>query len=174
MGDIQMISIAVLEDEDEFAKTLMGHIHQYSIEMNIPIEVERFYDGMSFLDEYSEKYQIVFMDIAMPNMNGMETAEKLRKIDKEVCLIFVTSLAQYAIRGYEVSALDFIVKPVSYELFKIRMERAISLVHKTDYYTIKTADGIRKININNLMYIESNNIIFIFIQQRTSAECEER
>ena len=43
-----MISIAVLEDEDEFAKTLMGHIHQYSIEMNIPIEVERFYDGMSF------------------------------------------------------------------------------------------------------------------------------
>ena len=57
MGDIQMISIAVLEDEDEFAKTLMGHIHQYSIEMNIPIEVERFYDGMSFLDEYSEKYQ---------------------------------------------------------------------------------------------------------------------
>ena len=48
-----MISIAVLEDEDEFAKTLMGHIHQYSIEMNIPIEVERFYDGMSFLDEYS-------------------------------------------------------------------------------------------------------------------------
>ena len=53
-----MISIAVLEDEDEFAKTLMGHIHQYSIEMNIPIEVERFYDGMSFLDEYSEKYQL--------------------------------------------------------------------------------------------------------------------
>ena len=52
---ILMISIAVLEDEDEFAKTLMGHIHQYSIEMNIPIEVERFYDGMSFLDEYSEK-----------------------------------------------------------------------------------------------------------------------
>ena len=89
-------------------------------------------------------------------------AEKLRKIDKEVCLIFVTSLAQYAIRGYEVSALDFIVKPVSYELFKIRMERAISLVHKTDYYTIKTADGIRKININNLMYIESNKHYLYF------------
>lgn len=71
-------------------------------------------------------------------------------------------MAQYAIRGYEVSALDFIVKPVSYELFKIRMERAISLVHKTDYYTIKTADGIRKININNLMYIESNKHYLYF------------
>lgn len=155
-----MIYVAVVEDE--FAGSLLKYIHQYSMELNLPIQTERFYDGMSFLDEYTGKYQIVFMDIAMPNMNGMETAGKLRKVDKDVCLIFVTSLAQYAIRGYEVSALDFIVKPLTYELFKVRMERAVAWVHVDDYYTIKTSDGIKKININNLIYIESSKHYLYF------------
>lgn len=157
-----MIHIAIVEDEENFAKDLQNYICQYSTEMHIATETDRFYDGMSFLDEYSGKYQIIFMDIAMPNMNGMEAARKLREIDRDVCLIFVTSLAQYAIRGYEVSALDFIVKPVTYDLFKIRMDRAVSLLHTEDYYAIKTAEGIRKINWNSLLYIESNKHYLYF------------
>ena len=54
----------------------------------------------------------------MPNMNGLEASKKLREIDKIVCLIFITTLAQYAVKGYEVNALDFIVKPFQYELFR--------------------------------------------------------
>ena len=135
-----MIHIAIVEDEKEFAQTLQDYIQRYMAETHTAIQTDTFHDGMSFLDEYSGKYQIVFMDIAMPHMNGMDTAERLRKVDSNVCLIFITSLAQYAIRGYEVEALDFIVKPVAYDLFKIRLEKAISRIRTADYYTIKTAN----------------------------------
>lgn len=79
-----------------------------------------------------------------------------------MCLIFITSLAQYAIRGYEVEALDFIVKPVAYDLFKIRLEKAISRIRTADYYTIKTANGLRKIRLSDLIYIESNKHYLYF------------
>lgn len=157
-----MIHIAIVEDEKEFAQTLQEYIQRYMAETHTAIQADTFHDGMSFLDEYSGKYQIVFMDIAMPHMNGMDTAERLRKVDSNVCLIFITSLAQYAIRGYEVEALDFIVKPVAYDLFKIRLEKAISRIRTADYYTIKTANGLRKIRLSDLIYIESNKHYLYF------------
>lgn len=65
------------------------------------------------------------MDIAMPQMNGLETAKRLRAVDKNVCLIFITTLAQYAIKGYEVDALDFLIKPVRFDLFSIKLEKQL-------------------------------------------------
>lgn len=157
-----MIHIAIVEDEKEFEKMLLDYIQRYMSETHTMIQTDTFHDGMSFLDEYSGKYQIVFMDIAMPNMNGMDTAQRLRNVDASVGLIFITSLAKYAIRGYEVAALDFIVKPVSYELFKIRLEKAIVRNRVTDYYTLKTPNGLRKIKYDNLVYIESSKHYLYF------------
>lgn len=157
-----MIHIAIVEDDKEFVKMFQDYLQRYMRETHTAIQVETFHDGMSFLDEYSGKYQIVFMDIAMPHMNGMTTAERLREMDSDVCLIFITSLTQYAIRGYEVEALDFIIKPVTYDLFKIRLEKAISRISILDYYTIKTANGLRKINLSDLIYIESNKHYLYF------------
>lgn len=65
-----MIHIAIVEDEKEFAQTLQDYIQRYMAETHTAIQTDTFHDGMSFLDEYSGKYQIVFMDIAMPHMNG--------------------------------------------------------------------------------------------------------
>lgn len=157
-----MIHIAIVEDEKEFVTMFQDYLQRYMRETHTAIQMETFYDGMSFLDEYSRKYQIVFMDIAMPHMNGMTTAKRLRQMDPDVCLIFITGLTQYAIRGYEVEALDFIVKPVTYDLFKIRLEKAISRIRIADYYTIKTANGLRKINLSDLIYIESNKHYLYF------------
>ena len=114
-----------------------------------------FSDGASFIDEYTGGFQIVLMDIAMPNMNGLETARRLREIDDVVCLIFITSLSQYAIRGYEVSALDYVVKPLSYDLFKIKLAKAISHLNKDTIYTVKIPNGVQKIRLSDLVYIES-------------------
>ena len=66
----------------------------------------------------------------MPRLGGMPTAERIRQLDPEVVLIFVTNMAQYAIRGYEVDALDFVLKPVSYYQFSTKLERALQRIQR--------------------------------------------
>lgn len=97
------------------------------------------------------------MDIAMPQMNGLETAKRLRTVDKNVCLIFITTLAQYAIKGYEVDALDFLIKPVGFDLFSIKLEKAIKRVNKNkeSFFVIKTSEEVLKISTLKIIYIES-------------------
>lgn len=64
----------------------------------------------------------------MPHLNGMEAAQKIRELDKEVVIVFITNMAQYAIKGYEVDALDFILKPLNYYTFSMRFTRAVGRV----------------------------------------------
>jgi DNA-binding LytR/AlgR family response regulator len=96
------------------------------------------------------------MDIDMPHMNGMVAAEKLREIDPSVMLIFVTNLAQFAIKGYEVSAYDFIVKPVSYYDFSMKLKRALSAMKaRTEpAIVLRTASGLVRFYASELMYVE--------------------
>ena len=101
-----MVSIAVVEDDLEYQKQLLQYIEQYKKEHKIQCKVAVFSNGLNFLEDYKGGGDLIFMDIAMPHMNGLEAAALLRKKDAEVCLIFITSLAQYALQGYEVNALS--------------------------------------------------------------------
>jgi DNA-binding LytR/AlgR family response regulator len=89
-------------------------------------------------------------------MNGMEAARNIRICDKEAVIIFVTNMAQYAIQGYEVNALDFILKPVTYENFVFRMEKALRYVAKkgTATITLKSQKGIIRIAVDEIYYVE--------------------
>ena len=97
---------------------------KYGEEKNIKFEIKIYSLVKDFIDKYVTS-DLVLIDIELPDGNGFETSTLLRKHDKDVMIIFVTNMAQYAIKGYEVSAFDFIVKPVNYYKLSMKIDRAM-------------------------------------------------
>lgn len=108
--------------------------------------------------QYQPVYDLVFLDMEMPNMDGMTTARKIREVDSDVILVFVTRMAQYALKGYEVRAMDFLVKPLDYDAFELRMDLLIRRipVQKDRSLLLSTKEGMRKIPVDRLIYVEVN------------------
>lgn len=123
-----MLSIAVVEDDIKYSATLKNYLVKYKDENKEDFEVDFFMNGYDFLESYEKKtYSIILLDIVMPGFDGLEVAKSVRRTDENASIIFVTNMAQYAIKGYEVNALDFVVKPINYINFSLKLEKAINL-----------------------------------------------
>lgn len=151
-----MRNIAIVEDEDSAAALLKGYIEKYSEKTGQQFQVVRFKNGVEFLDGYKSSYSVVFMDIQMPQRNGMNVAFDLRKIDKTVSIIFVTNLSQYAQKGYEVDAVSYLIKPVSYYDFAMKFRKALDIyaMNEEQKIAIAVAGGLCRISTDKLMYVE--------------------
>lgn len=150
--------IAIVEDNADVRAQLCGFVEQYAAESQIPLDVEAFADG-SAITPYQGGFDIIFMDIEMPQQGGLDTAARIRAVDQSVVLVFVTNMAQYAIRGYEVDALDFVLKPVNYYQFKVKLERAIHRIERrgSAQVTIQTGGALRVLNTDDIYYLETHN-----------------
>lgn len=129
-----------------------------------------FFNGVDFLTDYTEEYDAVFLDIEMPLMDGMETAERLRKKDENVAIVFVTNMAQYAIKGYRVNALDFLVKPVDAFDITLEMEKIfrISGRRMKESLWISAAGMLRKVVIEEIRYVETiNHNVILHLKKET-------
>lgn len=120
-----VLRVAIAEDEAESRGQLTEFLRQYGETYSVEMEVSCFSSGVDLVQDYRPEYDIILLDIAMPDMDGMETARRIRQVDEQVVLVFITQMAQYAINGYEVGALDFILKPVNYDVFAMKLTKAI-------------------------------------------------
>ena len=151
-----MRNIAIVEDENAAASLLKGYIDQYSEKNGQEFQVDRFENGLDFLKNYKSTYSVVFMDIQMPGCNGMDIAFRLREIDKTVSIIFVTNLSQYAQKGYEVDAVGYLMKPVSYYDFVLKFKKALDIysMNEEQRVTVAVSGGFCRISTDKLMYVE--------------------
>ena len=151
-----MLRIAVVEDDKTYAAQLKEYLQQYESERKQPIAVTMYSDGEDIVTGYSADYDIILMDVEMTFMDGMTAAEKIREKDSEVVIIFITNMPQYAIQGYKVDALDYVLKPLSYFAFSQKIDRALTRIKKkeTRYVAITLKGGKKKIDISRLCYVE--------------------
>lgn len=149
-------NVAIVEDSPEEASILRAHFTQYSQEAAHRFMLTFFSSGEEFLEKYQPVYDLVLMDIGLPNANGMETAVRLRSIDPAVLLVFVTNLAQFAVKGYEVDAFDFVVKPVSYSNFFLKMQRVLNKLstRQDTQVVLSLADRMLRLPVSQIKYIE--------------------
>ena len=158
-----MYKVLIVEDSQECADLLRGHLARYSEETEEQFQITWLTTAFDFV-ESKQTYDLIFMDIGLPGINGMEAAQQLREHDTETPLIFVTDLAQYAVKGYTVDALDFIVKPVTYYDFALRMERAMRVLRRNTGRSvyIPTKDGVRIMPLSQVVAIEINrhNLVY--------------
>lgn len=151
-----MISVAIVEDNPTESENLCSLLKQYGDDASIEIKITKFDNGFKFLDGYKAVYDAVFLDIEMPEMDGMTVARKLRGFDQSIFIIFVTNVAKYAIQGYEVNALDYFLKPAGYHDIKMRMETVRKQKELFDFsIVIPFQGGMKKLSVNEITYVES-------------------
>ena len=151
------VRIAIVEDDELQAQTLERYLERFSSENDVQFRVRRFGEAVSLLDDYSPDYDLIYMDIRMPYMNGMDAAHRLRALDQDVLLVFVTTLTQYAIAGYEVGALDYIVKPINYYDFALKLTRALKKLPQEatpGMLLVNSENGTVRLSPRNVRYIE--------------------
>lgn len=160
-----MYRIAVVEDEQQYRDEVCQYIEQYATEHQLKFDVTTYTDGQEIVDDVQKHYDIIFFDIEMTLLNGMDAAKAIRERDVNVVMVFITNMAQYAIEGYEVGALDFVLKPIDYYGFSFRLARALGRVQKKQgnlEFAINTPGGIKKLNSNDIYYIEIENRFLVY------------
>lgn len=150
-----MIKIAICEDKKEQQELLKTYINQIFEALYIKYKLEIFNSGEELLENYQNDTDVLLLDIQMGQINGMDTARKIRSIDDKVEIIFITSLIEYALEGYEVRAYRYLIKPVKYENLKENIINCIKEVDiKNKYIIVKEQGNQIKLDINEITYVE--------------------
>ena len=154
-----MYRILIVEDTPEEEATLRAHLDRYAAEHGLDLRITWQKSSFDLAGGDTRGFDLIFLDIDLPGIDGMEAARSFRAFDETTPIIFVTNLAQYAIHGYEVDALDFVVKPVSYYDFALRMDKALRVIGRASGRSITlSVDGaLRVIPVNDIVYVEVSN-----------------
>lgn len=154
-----MITIALCDDSEIMVENLKLFLEEYERESGKEFHIFTFYNGEELLQNFSGKYDIIFLDIKMPGINGVQVAERIREKDRKVIIIFLASLIQYALDGYKVNAANYILKPINKKRLKLEIDRCLQELeqHVDPFIIFHNDNGSYKILLKTVSYIETYN-----------------
>ena len=148
------LNIAIVEDEVSEYENLVSLLNEYNKNKKHQFNFSYFSSGKEILSKYESKFDLILMDVDLKTDNGMNVAKLIRAYDADVLIVFVTNLRQYAIHGYEVGALNYILKPVNPSSLSLTMDRVLSLIHKSDDPKVDIHQH------NEHFFVEQSDIIY--------------
>ncbi|WP_042274387.1 response regulator, partial [[Clostridium] dakarense] len=125
-----MIRIAICEDEKETQRSIEDYLDSILKNINIEYEIKKYSLGEELLECNLKDIDILLLDIQMGQINGMDTARKIREVDNTMEIIFITSLIDYVQEGYEVRAYRYLLKPIELEELKKHVLTCIKEIEK--------------------------------------------
>ena len=149
--------IAIVEDNQAVRQQIESCLHRFSEETGEKLTLSVFEDGLDIVEKYEPKFDLILLDIQMKKMDGMQAAERIREKDEAVLLVFLTHMDNYAVKGYAVGALDFILKPVNYLILKKVLQRALNILEKRSRKTtaFSTQKGLVRLYVEDIRYVEA-------------------
>lgn len=162
-----MFKIAICDDENLFTEELKELLSGYMMEKGIDFEIDTYSSGEALIELGIEvvRYAVVFLDINMEKVDGIETAEMLRKVSREVYIVFVTAYVDYSLEGYRLDVIRYLLKGNANFQSKVN-ECMDAIIDKMNYSVTKKEfdfkEGRKEISLERLLYIESNLHILEF------------
>ena len=152
-----MIRVAVAEDMAFEREALLRHLNRYAQERGEELACTAFENGEALLRGYGEGFDLLLLDVAMPRVDGLTAARRIRRQDERVVILFITSMVQYAVQGYSVDALDFLVKPVGYTGLRLRLDRALARIAQSRprCIQVRSASGLCSVPVSGIRYVET-------------------
>lgn len=153
------MNIAIVEDDNTAATVISGFIDRYSKENSVELYAKRYETADKFLEDTESRYSVVLFDVKMPGTSGMDAAFEFRKRDKTASVLFITSMTQMAQKGYEVDAVGYLIKPVGYYDFSLKLKKALEVYtfNEKRNVTITIPGGLCRISMSKLIYVEIVN-----------------
>ena len=169
-----MIRVAIVEDDQHYREEMTAYLQRFSQESGHKLAITTFSDGSEIIDGYNASWDLILLDIEMRDMDGMTAAELIRQQDDEVVIIFITNMPQYAMKGYTVDALDYVLKPVSYYAFSQRISRAIARMSRRarSFVSVPIHSGVVKVDVSRILYVEIVNHDLIYHTQDRLYTCK--
>ena len=152
------MNIAIVDSSITDAGLLEEYFKKYFAGTKVSLCCIHFSDGVKFLDS-DIPFDLVFMETALPYRNGFRIAESMRKTDQDTALVFYSAHNEWAIRGYEYDAVDFLVKPLDYATFEVHFKRIlrrsrIEVELDEGYVLVKTKKKIVRVRADDIKYVE--------------------
>ncbi len=153
-----MIRVGIVEDDATAIERMLSHLDRFQSTHAERFHVGAFRDGADVIADYRPDWDVLLLDVQMPRVDGMTAARRIREVDSEVIIVFVTSSPHYAVSGYEVDALSYLLKPVSYASFEQEMTRVLGRLRRRPRRELlfTATDGAHhRIAVDDIRYIES-------------------
>ena len=161
-----MLKIAICDDEKNVCDYIEKRVMDFLAKADEQGDIVVFLDGAPLIENCKEnpsEYDIIFLDIKMKTVNGVDCAKQLRDLGVEALIVFVTSSAEYVFSGYEVKAFRYILKSDLVNAFDRIFGECLGELSKSadSFYTVKTASSVKNIPLNDILYFESNRRVLI-------------